>query len=43
VGNLPAALTHYQRYLALHSAEDKWVKAWAADVERRIGKPGGAQ
>jgi tetratricopeptide (TPR) repeat protein len=43
LGNLPQALTHYQRYLALHAAEDKWVKAWAADVERRIGKPGGAQ
>jgi tetratricopeptide (TPR) repeat protein len=43
LGNLPLALTHYQRYLALHGAEDKWVKAWAADVERRVGKPGGAQ
>jgi len=43
VGNLPVALTHYQRYLVLHSAEDKWVKAWAGDVERRIGKPGGTQ
>jgi tetratricopeptide (TPR) repeat protein len=43
VGNLPLALTHYQRYLALHGAEDKWVKAWAADVERRIGKAGGTQ
>lgn len=43
LGNLPLALTHYQRYLALHAAEDKWVKAWAADVERRIGKSGGAQ
>jgi tetratricopeptide (TPR) repeat protein len=43
VGNLPVALTHYQRYLVLHGAEDKWVKAWAADLERRIGKPGGAQ
>lgn len=42
VGNLPQALTHYQRYLALHGTEDKWVKAWAADVERRIGKAGGA-
>jgi tetratricopeptide (TPR) repeat protein len=42
LGNLPQALAHYQRYLALHGAEDKWVKAWAADVERRIGKPGGA-
>lgn len=42
IGNLPLALTHYQRYLALHGTEDKWVKAWAADVERRIGKPGGA-
>lgn len=42
LGELPQALTHYQRYLALHGAEDKWVKAWAADVERRIGKAGGA-
>lgn len=42
IGNLTQALTHYQRYLALHNTEDKWVKAWAADLERRIGKAGGA-
>lgn len=30
-----AALTHYERYLALAGDEDKQVKAWVSDLRRR--------
>ena len=43
LGEPAAASAHYQAYLKLHPGEDKWVKAWAADVERRAGGKGGAQ
>lgn len=41
LGDANAALAHYRQYLQLHSGEDKWVKAWVADIERRAGAAGG--
>jgi tetratricopeptide (TPR) repeat protein len=43
LGNASLALNHYQHYLKLHAGEDKWVKAWVADLERRQGGAGGTQ
>lgn len=38
MGKLPEALEHYKRYQELTKEEDKKVKGWIVDLERRIKK-----
>lgn len=38
LGKLPEALEHYKRYQALNKTEDKKVKGWIVDLERRVKK-----
>lgn len=36
MGKLPEALEHYKRYQELNKKEDKKVKGWIIDLERRV-------
>ncbi|MBR9911059.1 MAG: tetratricopeptide repeat protein [Gammaproteobacteria bacterium] len=36
LGQLPAALHHYQQYLLLQAGEDAEVQAWVVDLQRRV-------
>lgn len=38
MGKLPEALEHYKKYQELNKEEDKKVKGWIVDLERRIKK-----
>lgn len=38
MGKLPEALEHYKKYQELTTEEDKKVKGWIVDLERRIKK-----
>lgn len=38
MGKLPEALKHYKRYQELTKEEDKKVKGWIVDLERRVKK-----
>ncbi len=37
LGRLPEALANYRQYQALQSEEDRRVKGWVMDLERRLG------